>query len=230
MNTQKCSTIGCAPVELLFRGHSTYFDWLDSREHKSLAVGVSQEDPNEPEILDSNLDSDILIDPALLSVGNSRVDMDIQSQSTSQVTIRFSPERGSKINARLLYQFRTYLNNGIISKPIFMQVLRLKHDGSGKDPLDPVPDHAADLACRVDAPPGRTGRGNTYSSTYDVGDRAGGKVGYSVVGIGRAAHCQARDTPGPQSWRASWPEHLQDTQVTCSKLLLSPLKLLKMIL
>jgi hypothetical protein len=33
-NTQKRSTIGCAPAELLFRERTSYIDWLNSQKRK----------------------------------------------------------------------------------------------------------------------------------------------------------------------------------------------------
>jgi hypothetical protein len=43
MNTQKHSTIGCAPAELLFREHTSHIDWLNSQARKDLSIGVPQE-------------------------------------------------------------------------------------------------------------------------------------------------------------------------------------------
>ncbi|RFU23827.1 hypothetical protein B7463_g12510, partial [Scytalidium lignicola] len=109
INTQKHSTINCTPAELLFRDRSTYIDWLDSQKRKDPAIGVLQEDSNEASIytLDSEPElmvttqSDILANPQVLTMGHSRVDIDIHSQSHSQVTMRISPESGSEINVRI---------------------------------------------------------------------------------------------------------------------------------
>ena len=43
MNTQKHSTIGCAPAELLFRERTSYLDWLNNEKRKDITVGVAQE-------------------------------------------------------------------------------------------------------------------------------------------------------------------------------------------
>jgi hypothetical protein len=50
MNTQKHSTIRCAPTELLFREHTSHIDWLNSQACKDLSIGVQQEDPTQAPI------------------------------------------------------------------------------------------------------------------------------------------------------------------------------------
>ncbi|RFU30752.1 hypothetical protein B7463_g5574, partial [Scytalidium lignicola] len=109
INTQKHLTINCAPVELLFRDCSTYIDWLDSQKRKDPAIRVLQEDSNEALIyaLDSEPElmvttqSNVLANPQVLTIGHSRVDIDIHSQSHSQVIMRISPKSGSEINIRI---------------------------------------------------------------------------------------------------------------------------------
>ena len=56
MNTQKHSTIGCAPAELLFREHTSHINWLDSQARKDLTIGVEQEDRTLAPILESELE------------------------------------------------------------------------------------------------------------------------------------------------------------------------------
>ncbi|RFU28623.1 hypothetical protein B7463_g7723, partial [Scytalidium lignicola] len=99
INTQKHSTTEHTPVELLFRDRGTYVNWLDSQKRKDLTIGIEQEDPTQAPIYEN----DILlpIDPQLLLASHSRVDIDIQSQSCSQVTMRISLESGSEINVRI---------------------------------------------------------------------------------------------------------------------------------
>jgi transposase InsO family protein len=90
MNTQKHSTIGCAPAELLFRERTSYIDWLNSQKRKDLTIGVAQEDPNQAPIY--------TLSPQ--SQASSRIDIGIQ-QGNTQITMRISPEAGSGINLRI---------------------------------------------------------------------------------------------------------------------------------
>jgi hypothetical protein len=41
MNTQKHSTIGCTPAELLFRERTSYIDWLNSQKSNDLTIGIA---------------------------------------------------------------------------------------------------------------------------------------------------------------------------------------------
>ena len=83
MNTQKHSTMGCAPAELLFRERTSYVDWLNSQKRKDLTIGVAQEDPTQAPIF--------ALSPS--SSQGSRIDIGIHS-GNSQITMRISPESG----------------------------------------------------------------------------------------------------------------------------------------
>ena len=50
MNTQNHSTIGCAPVELLFRERTSYINWLNQQQRVDPTVGIAQEDSTQPPI------------------------------------------------------------------------------------------------------------------------------------------------------------------------------------
>lgn len=70
MNTQKHSTIGCAPAELLFRERTSYIDWLNSQSRKDISIGVPQ-DPTQSTIY--------ALSPQPTSLGNSpRIDIGIR--------------------------------------------------------------------------------------------------------------------------------------------------------
>lgn len=91
MNTQKHSTIGCAPAELLFRERTSYVDWLNSQKRKDLTIGVAQEDPTQAPIF--------ALSPS--SSQGSRIDIGTHS-GNSQITMRISPESGrSEISLRI---------------------------------------------------------------------------------------------------------------------------------
>lgn len=91
INTQKHSTIGCAPAELLFRERTSYIDWLNSHARKDLNIGIKQEDPTQALIY--------ALSPSRSpsARGGSRIDIGIQP-GNSQVIMRISPEAGSEIN------------------------------------------------------------------------------------------------------------------------------------
>jgi hypothetical protein len=92
MNTQKHSTIGCAPAELLFRERTSYIDWPNSQKRKDLASGVAQEDPTQVPIY--------TLSPQ--SQASYRIDIGIQEGNTQiTITMRISPEAGSGINLRI---------------------------------------------------------------------------------------------------------------------------------
>ena len=91
MNTQKHSTIGCVPAELLFRERTLYIDWLNSQKRKDITIGVAQEDPTQAPIF--------ALSPS--SSQGSRIDIGIHS-GNSQITMRISPESGrSEISLRI---------------------------------------------------------------------------------------------------------------------------------
>ena len=91
INTQKHSTIGCAPVELLFRERTSYVNWLNSQKRKDMTIGITQEDPTQTPIYALNSSP-----PAPAS---SRIDIGIR-QGNSQITTRISPDASSEINLR----------------------------------------------------------------------------------------------------------------------------------
>ncbi|OWT42340.1 hypothetical protein VFPPC_18529 [Pochonia chlamydosporia 170] len=93
MNTQKHSTIGCAPVELLFRERTPYTDWLNQQKRLDPAVGVPQEDSAQAPICTLSPGT-----PASSPVINIGV-----SPGSSQITMLISPEAGvgSEINVRI---------------------------------------------------------------------------------------------------------------------------------
>lgn len=93
INTQKHSTIGCAPAELLFRERTSYIDWLNSQKRKDITIGVSQEDPTQTPIF--------ALSPSPSSSQSSRIDIGICS-SNSRITMRISPElASSEINLHI---------------------------------------------------------------------------------------------------------------------------------
>ncbi|RFU26806.1 hypothetical protein B7463_g9535, partial [Scytalidium lignicola] len=106
INTQKHLTINYAPAELLFRDCNTYINWLDSQKRKDLTIGVLQEDLNQPSIFESDIEPKLPINPQLLSLSNSRVNIDIQSQSHSQIIMHISLESGLEINVRITSPIR----------------------------------------------------------------------------------------------------------------------------
>ena len=69
MNTQKHSTIGCAPAELLFRERTSYIDWLNSHARKDLIIGVAQEDFTQAPIF--------AVSPQSQARASSRIDISI---------------------------------------------------------------------------------------------------------------------------------------------------------
>ena len=93
MNTQKHSTIGCAPVELLFRDRAPYTDWLNQQKRLDPAVGVPQEDSAQAPIYTTSPGS-----PA----SNPTINIGV-SPGSSQITMLISPEArvGSEINVRI---------------------------------------------------------------------------------------------------------------------------------
>ena len=93
MNTQKHSTIGCAPAELSFRERTSYIDWLNSYARKDLSIGVAQEDPTLTPIY-------ALSPSPPATASGSRIDIGIHSNS--QITMRINPEAGgSEIRLRI---------------------------------------------------------------------------------------------------------------------------------
>jgi hypothetical protein len=100
MNTQKHSTIGCAPAELLFRERTSYIDWLNSHARKDLTIGVTQEDPTQEPIY--------TLSPSPSSPASiPRIDIGIRSGTNSQITMRISPETGPEINLRITPPIRS---------------------------------------------------------------------------------------------------------------------------
>ncbi|KFY96373.1 hypothetical protein V500_02472, partial [Pseudogymnoascus sp. VKM F-4518 (FW-2643)] len=102
MNTQKHSTIGCAPAELLFREHTSHSDWLNSQARKDLAIGVAQEDPTQAPIYD--IPTDDL--PIQSSPTEEWFDMDAYEQEPElqlqlQVEVQHQAQAGSRIDSRL---------------------------------------------------------------------------------------------------------------------------------
>ena len=94
INTQKHSTIGCTPAELLFWEHTSYIDWLNSYARKDLSIGINQEDPTQAPIY--------TLSPSQspLARGMSRIDIGIQP-GNSQIIMQISPEAGSEINLQI---------------------------------------------------------------------------------------------------------------------------------
>ncbi|KAF5137881.1 hypothetical protein E5D57_001660 [Metarhizium anisopliae] len=90
MNTQKHSTIGCAPVELLFRECTSYIDWLNQQKRVDPTVGVAQEDSTQPAIYTLSPSTPTPIPAINIEVG----------PGSSQITMHISPEAalGSEIN------------------------------------------------------------------------------------------------------------------------------------
>ncbi|KAF4632748.1 hypothetical protein G7Y89_g5377 [Cudoniella acicularis] len=98
MSTQKHSTIGCAPAELLFRERSSYHNWLNSQARKDPTIGVAQEDPTQAPIY--TLSPSPSPSPSLHST-SSRIDIGIHT-SNSQIIMRISPEAsGSEISLQI---------------------------------------------------------------------------------------------------------------------------------
>jgi transposase InsO family protein len=100
MNTQKHSTIGCAPAELLFRERTSFIDWLNSQKRKDITIGVAQEDPALAPIF-------ALSPSPPAQPSGSRIDIGICSGTNSQITMRISPEAGSEINLRITPPIRS---------------------------------------------------------------------------------------------------------------------------
>jgi hypothetical protein len=93
INTQKHSTISCAPAELLFQERTSYIDWLNSYTRKDLTIRVAQEDPTQAPIF--------ALSPSPSLSQSSRIDIGIRS-SNSRITIRISPElASSEINLHI---------------------------------------------------------------------------------------------------------------------------------
>ena len=103
MNTQKHSTIGCAPAELLFRERTSYIDWLNSQKRKDMTIGVAQEDPTQAPIYTTSLQAS----PQASPQATSRIDIDIRSGQNSQITMRISPETSSEINLQITPPIRS---------------------------------------------------------------------------------------------------------------------------
>jgi hypothetical protein len=93
MNTQKHSTIGCAPAELLFRERTSYIDWVNSQKRKDITIGIAQEDPTQAPIY--------ALSPSPPAQTSSRIDIGIRSGQNSQITMCISPEAGSEISLRI---------------------------------------------------------------------------------------------------------------------------------
>ncbi|KAK9444015.1 integrase core domain-containing protein [Metarhizium brunneum] len=93
MNTQKHSTIGCAPVELLFRERTSYIDWLNQQKRVDPTIGVAQEDSTEPPI--NTLSPSTPTPSPAINIG--------VGPGSSQITVHISPEAalGSEINVRI---------------------------------------------------------------------------------------------------------------------------------
>jgi hypothetical protein len=91
MNTQKHSTIGCAPAELLFRERTSYMDWLNSQKRKDMTIGVAQEDPDLAPIY-------ALSPTPPAQASSSSIDIGIRSGQNYQITMSIGPETGSEIN------------------------------------------------------------------------------------------------------------------------------------
>ncbi|KAF5120254.1 hypothetical protein E5D57_012260 [Metarhizium anisopliae] len=93
MNTQKHSTIGCAPVELLFRERTSYIDWLNQQKRVDPTIGVAQEDSTEPPIY--------TLSPSTPTPGPA-INIGV-GPGSSQITMHISPEAalGSEINVRI---------------------------------------------------------------------------------------------------------------------------------
>ncbi|EXU94631.1 integrase core domain protein, partial [Metarhizium robertsii] len=93
MNTQKHSTIGCAPVELLFRERTSYIDWLNQQKRVDPTIGVAQEDSTEPPIYTLSPSTPTPSPAINIGVG----------PGSSQITMHISPEAvlGSEINVRI---------------------------------------------------------------------------------------------------------------------------------
>jgi hypothetical protein len=100
INTQKHSTIGCTPAELLFRERISYIDRLNSQKRKDITIGVAQEVSNLAPIY-----SQSLTPPS--QAGSSRIDIGIRSGQNAQITMRISPEAGSEINLRITLPMRS---------------------------------------------------------------------------------------------------------------------------
>jgi hypothetical protein len=93
MNTQKHSTIGCAPVELLFRERTSYIDWLNQQTRVDPTIGVAQEDSTESPIYTLSPSTPTPSPAINIGVG----------PGSSQITMHISPEAvlGSEINVRI---------------------------------------------------------------------------------------------------------------------------------
>jgi hypothetical protein len=95
MNTQRHSTIGCAPVELLFRDRTSYSDWLNQQKRIDPTVGVAQEDSTQPPIYTLSPSTPTL-NPAInigVDPGSSHITMHISPESAlgSEINVRISP-------------------------------------------------------------------------------------------------------------------------------------------
>ena len=98
MNTQKHSTIGCAPAELLFRERTSYINWLNSQKRKDITIGIAQEDFTQGPIY--------VLSPSPPAQSSSRIDIGIR-QGSSQITMRISPDSSSEINLRITPPIRS---------------------------------------------------------------------------------------------------------------------------
>ena len=95
MNTQRHSTIGCAPVELLFRERTSYNDWLNQQKRIDPTVGVAQEDSTQPPIYTLSPSTPALNPTINIGVGSgsSHDTMHISPESalSSEINVRISP-------------------------------------------------------------------------------------------------------------------------------------------
>jgi hypothetical protein len=102
VNTQKHSSIGCAPAELVFRERTSYIDWLNGQKRKDITIGVPQEDLTQAPIY--------ALSPQAASLGNSpQIDIGIQSGHNSQITTRISPGTGLEISLPITLPIRSSL-------------------------------------------------------------------------------------------------------------------------
>ncbi|OAQ58253.1 hypothetical protein VFPPC_12220 [Pochonia chlamydosporia 170] len=105
MNTQRHSTIGCAPVELLFRERSSYNDWLNQQKRIDPTVGVVQEDSTQPPIYTLSPSTPALNPTINIGVysGSSHITMQISPESAlgSQINVRISPPSQSSLTHEL---------------------------------------------------------------------------------------------------------------------------------
>ncbi|KFZ11413.1 hypothetical protein V501_04793 [Pseudogymnoascus sp. VKM F-4519 (FW-2642)] len=105
INTQKHSTIGCTPAELLFRDHTSHISWLSSDARKNLLIGVEQEDQTLGPILESDLEAHI--NPRLRTVAPElRIELrssqpNSEQSSDSELEQTLEPEPELRLQARV---------------------------------------------------------------------------------------------------------------------------------